>query len=233
MKTLITGGCGFIGSHLAEALVARGDEVVVIDNLATGRRSNLDRVKAKVRVVEGSIEDAALVDRTFGELGPDTVIHAAAAYKDPHAWVVDTMTNGVGGVNVIQAARAAKVKRIVYFQTALCYGNAPREQPVTLAHPRYPDCSYAISKTTSTCPSPSMSVRRETTLTPPCVNVSRGCGAGRDGGHCALTCERSRSAAPACPHSTSDLKTRFLVTTTMDCRADGPRHLGVNRSLAR
>lgn len=149
MKTLITGGCGFIGSHLAEALVARGDEVAVIDNLATGRRANLDRIRDKVRIVEGSIEDGALVDKTFGDFGPDTVIHAAAAYKDPHAWVVDTMTNGVGGVNVIQAARAAKVKRFVYFQTALCYGNAPREQPVTLAHPRYPDCSYAISKTTS------------------------------------------------------------------------------------
>jgi UDP-glucose 4-epimerase len=146
MKTLITGGAGFIGSHLAEALLARGDEVLVIDNYATGRRDNL-RPHPKLTVVEGSIVDASTVDGAFASFAPTHVVHAAASYKDPHDWVEDVRTNGLGGVNVIKAAQKAGVKRVVYFQTALCYGTKPREQPVTLSHPRYPDCSYAISKT--------------------------------------------------------------------------------------
>lgn len=146
MKVLISGGCGFIGSHLAEALLAGGHDVLAIDNLATGRRANLAE-HPRLEVVEGSIADRALVDACFARFGPDRVVHAAAAYKDPQAWVEDTLTNVLGAVNLVQAAQKADVKRLVYFQTALCYGTRPREQPVTLAHPRWPDCSYAISKT--------------------------------------------------------------------------------------
>lgn len=147
MKILITGGAGFIGSHLADRLLARGDDVLVIDNYATGRRDNLTP-QPKLTVVEGTIADAALVSRTFADFKPEVVIHAAASYKDPHNWVEDSMTNAAGTSAVVQAAEAVKARRIIYFQTALCYGLKPMEQPITLGHPILPgNSSYAISKT--------------------------------------------------------------------------------------
>jgi UDP-glucose 4-epimerase len=146
-KVLITGGAGFIGSHITDRLLARGDSVLVIDNYATGRRDNL-QTHANLRVVDGSIADTALVDRLFGEFAPDCVIHAAASYKDPHAWAEDALTNVLGTVNVAQASERSKVGRLIYFQTALCYGLHPVEQPITLTHPLRPyESSYAISKT--------------------------------------------------------------------------------------
>jgi UDP-glucose 4-epimerase len=148
MKVLITGGAGFIGSTLADRLLGRGDDVVVIDNYATGRRDNLAD-NSKLAVVEGSIADEEAVERAFGANGaPDVVIHAAAAYKDPDAWAEDVRTNILGTVNVVRAAEAARVSRVIYFQTALCYGIKPLEQPITLSHPVRPEgSSYAISKT--------------------------------------------------------------------------------------
>lgn len=147
MKVLITGGAGFIGSHLADRLLSRGDEVVVIDNFATGRRDN-NAPHAKLKVVEGTIADGEMVHRVIGEAKPDVVIHAAASYKDPEAWVEDSKTNVLGTANVVQASKKAGVKRLIYFQTALCYGLKPLEQPITLKHPILPDgSSYAISKT--------------------------------------------------------------------------------------
>jgi UDP-glucose 4-epimerase len=148
MKVLITGGAGFIGSTLADRLVDRGDEVVVVDNFATGRRDNVTE-GAKLSLVEGSIADDETVDRAFTENGaPDVVVHAAASYKDPEAWGEDARTNVLGTANVVRASERAGVDRFVYFQTALCYGLKPLEQPITLAHPIRPEgSSYAISKT--------------------------------------------------------------------------------------
>ncbi|MGH7322962.1 MAG: NAD-dependent epimerase/dehydratase family protein [Candidatus Rokuibacteriota bacterium] len=148
MRVLITGGAGFIGSHVADRLLAQGHHVLVIDTYATGRRENLTP-QPGLRVVEGTIADAALVARAFGEFSPDRVIHAAASYKDPDDWLEDSLTNVVGTANVVQGARRAGVARLIYFQTALCYGLHPMEQPITLAHPLRPEgSSYAISKTT-------------------------------------------------------------------------------------
>jgi UDP-glucose 4-epimerase len=147
MKIAITGGAGFIGSTLADRLLARGDDVLVIDNYATGRRDNLTP-HARLTVVEGTIADKDLVMRTFADFGPDLVVHAAASYKDPDDWFEDALTNVAGGANVCMAAKAASCPRIIYFQTALCYGIKPLEQPITLDHPLRPfDSSYAISKT--------------------------------------------------------------------------------------
>lgn len=148
MKVLITGGAGFIGSHLADRLLERGDEVLVIDNYATGRRDNLTP-RRNLQVFEGTIADQSLVDRLFADFLPDMVVHAAASYKDPHDWVEDVRTNALGTAHVVKAAEATNVKRFIYFQTALCYGLHPIEQPITLSHPVRPgDSSYAISKTT-------------------------------------------------------------------------------------
>jgi UDP-glucose 4-epimerase len=147
MKVLITGGAGFIGSHLADRLIARGDRVLVIDNYATGRRDNL-KPHANLAVVEGTIADRQAVNDAFGSFGPDLVIHAAASYKDPDNWVEDVRTNVEGTANIVKASKIAGVKRIVYFQTALCYGLVPLEQPITLKHPiRSTGSSYAVSKT--------------------------------------------------------------------------------------
>ena len=147
MRVLITGGAGFIGSHLADRLVARNDDVLVIDNYATGRRDNL-KPQANLRVVEGTIADSDLVNRLFDEFKPEVVIHAAAAYRDPEDWAEDARTNVLGSANVVQAAKRAGAKRLIYFQTALGYGLKPVEQPITLNHPLKPEgSSYAISKT--------------------------------------------------------------------------------------
>ncbi len=147
MKVLITGGAGFIGSHLADRLLARGDEVLVIDNFATARHDNL-AANDNLMLVEGTIVDRALVEETWGSFGPDVVAHAAAAYKDPENWSEDAATNAAGTANVVRASEAAGVRRLVYFQTALCYGLQPLEQPITLDHPLRPEeSSYAISKT--------------------------------------------------------------------------------------
>jgi UDP-glucose 4-epimerase len=146
VKVLITGGGGFIGSHLADRLLAEGHEALVIDNYATGRRDNLEE-RDGLTIVEDTIEDADAVTRAFEGFGPELVVHAAASYKDPDAWQADVMTNALGTVNVVRATQAAGVERILYFQTALCYGTTPMEQPVTLDHPIRPDSSYAISKT--------------------------------------------------------------------------------------
>jgi UDP-glucose 4-epimerase len=146
VKVLITGGGGFIGSHLADRLLAEGHEVLSIDNYATGRRDNLEE-REGLTIVEDTIEDAEVVDRTWQEFRPDFVVHAAASYKDPDAWAQDVSTNALGTTNVVRATQAAGVERLLYFQTALCYGTTPIEQPVTLDHPIRPDSSYAISKT--------------------------------------------------------------------------------------
>ncbi|OGW54946.1 MAG: nucleotide sugar epimerase [Nitrospirae bacterium RBG_13_43_8] len=147
MRVLITGGAGFIGSHLADRLLIRGDEVLVIDNYATGRRDNLVP-HPNLRVVEGTIADSSLVFDLCEHFKPDVVVHAAASYKDPGNWEEDVRTNILGGAIVTQASLEGRVKRLIYFQTALCYGVKPLEQPITLNHPIRPgDSSYAISKT--------------------------------------------------------------------------------------
>lgn len=147
MKILITGGLGQIGSHVAEMMLERGDELLVIDNLATGRVEHLNS-HPRLEVVIGTIADRNLVSALMEKFRPDAVVHAACSYKDPDDWYNDTLTNCVGGSNIVDAAKRFGVKRFIYFQTALCYGLKPQEQPITLNHPRKPEgSSYAISKT--------------------------------------------------------------------------------------
>ena len=147
MKVFITGGCGQIGSHIAEMLLGRGDEVLTIDNLATGRKEHL-KGHPKLRLVVDTIANRELVNSLISDFHPDVIVHTAASYKNPDDWYNDTMTNCVGGANVIQAAKANKVKRFIYFQTALCYGLKPLQRPITLSHPKLPaNSSYAITKT--------------------------------------------------------------------------------------
>jgi UDP-glucose 4-epimerase len=148
VRVLITGGAGFIGSHLTDRLLGRSDEVLVIDNYATGRRDNLPSSATGLTVVEGDVADGHLVTETFERFEPEVVVHAAASYKDPEDWATDASTNVVGTARVVRASEAAQVRRFIYLQTALCYGLHPLEQPITLDHPILPGASsYATSKT--------------------------------------------------------------------------------------
>ena len=146
VRIIVTGGAGFIGSNLVDRLLPAGHDVLVIDNYATGRRDSL-AADGGAEVVEATIADQALVDATFARFRPDLVVHAAAAYKDPDDWLEDIETNVRGTANVVRAALAHGGARLIYFQTALCYGNRPLEQPGSLSHPLRPESSYAISKT--------------------------------------------------------------------------------------
>jgi UDP-glucose 4-epimerase len=147
MKVLITGGAGQVGSTVADLLLARGDQVLSLDNFATGRRDNL-APDANLVQVEGSIADGPLVDRLCREFKPQVVVHTAASYKDPDDWGTDALVNAAGTANVAKACKAYKVSRLIYFQTALCYGTKPLQQPIRLDHPINPvNSSYAISKT--------------------------------------------------------------------------------------
>src|SRR5215470_4801651 len=104
MKVFVTGGSGLVGSTVIDLLLARGDEVVGIDNFATGRRDNL-QPHPRLRLVENSITDARVVSELISDFRPDVVIHTAASYKDPDDWVGDALTNGVGTANVARACR--------------------------------------------------------------------------------------------------------------------------------
>jgi UDP-glucose 4-epimerase len=147
MQVFVTGGSGLVGSTVIDRLLARGDTVLAIDNFATGRRDNL-APHPRLRLVEDSIANAAVVDELVGGFRPDIVVHTAASYKDPDDWQADALTNCVGSANLARACKTYRVARLIYFQTALCYGTKPREQPITLDHPLDPvNSSYAISKT--------------------------------------------------------------------------------------
>jgi nucleoside-diphosphate-sugar epimerase len=144
MRILITGGAGCLGSNLIEHWLPKGHEIRVIDNFATGKREVVPALHG-LSLVEGSIADRELVLRTFADFAPTHVIHSAASYKDPEDWHEDIATNVEGMANVVEAARAASVARIVNFQTVLCYGR-PQTTPIPVEHPLQPFTSYGISK---------------------------------------------------------------------------------------
>lgn len=144
-RVLITGGAGCLGSNLIEHWLPLGHQIHVIDNFATGKRDVVPPVDG-LTLTEGSVADAALVDRVFASVRPDVVVHSAAAYKDPNDWHEDVRTNVVGSINVARAAAASSVKRVINFQTALCYGR-PDRVPIPVSHPVRPFTSYGISKT--------------------------------------------------------------------------------------
>jgi UDP-glucose 4-epimerase len=144
MRILITGGAGCLGSNLIEHWLPQGHDILVIDNFATGKREVVPKLP-RLSVLEGSVADRHLVDRAFESFRPTHVAHSAAAYKDPADWREDAATNVLGTINVVDAARAHNVVRVVNFQTVLCYGR-PRAVPIPVDHPLQPFTSYGISK---------------------------------------------------------------------------------------
>ncbi|CAN7721164.1 NAD-dependent epimerase/dehydratase family protein [Aquipseudomonas alcaligenes] len=145
MRILITGGAGCLGSNLIEHWLPKGHEIFVIDNFATGKREVLPEMQG-LTISEGSIVDEKLVEECFASFSPEVVIHSAAAYKDPDDWVEDSRTNVIGSAHVARAAKRHGVKRLINFQTALCYG-VPQQLPIPASHPTAPFTSYGITKT--------------------------------------------------------------------------------------
>jgi len=147
MKVFVTGGAGQVGSTVTDMLLARGDQVLAIDNFSTGRRDNLVEHK-NLKLVEDTIVDGKVVDALFSDFKPQVVIHTAASYKDPDDWGTDALVNAAGTANIAKASKTHGASRLIYFQTALCYGTKPTQSPITLDHPINPvNSSYAISKT--------------------------------------------------------------------------------------
>ncbi|WOH48839.1 NAD-dependent epimerase/dehydratase family protein [Bradyrhizobium sp. sBnM-33] len=147
MKIFVTGGAGQVGSTVIDMLLSRGDKVVAIDNYATGRADNLTKHE-NLTLVEDTIANAEVINRLLSDFRPEIVIHTAASYKDPEDWSSDALVNAVGTANVAKACKVHGVSRLVYFQTALCYGTKPLQSPIPLDHPINPvNSSYAISKT--------------------------------------------------------------------------------------
>lgn len=147
MRTcLVTGGAGFIGSHVATALVKRGDRVRVLDNLCTGFRENLDHVRDEVELIEGDVRDEAVVARAME--GADCVFHQAALASVPRSVEHPSETNDVcvtGTVNLLHEARKAGVRRFVYAASSSAYGDQPSgsRQETDLPQPLSP---YAAAK---------------------------------------------------------------------------------------
>jgi len=154
-KYLVTGGAGFIGSHLAEALLRRGEAVVVLDNFATGRRENLAAALAARRpgapepmVIEGDVRDPAAVGRAMS--GVTHVLHQAALASVPRSIaepLASHEVNATGTLNLLLAAREAGVTRFVYASSSSAYGDSPALPKVeTMA--TSPLSPYAIAKLT-------------------------------------------------------------------------------------
>jgi len=145
-RFLVTGGAGFIGSHLVEALVGAEHDVVVLDDLSTGHRRNLDGVKGRITLVEGDIRDLSTVQGVMD--GTEVILHQAALPSVPRSIRDPAATNDVnvmGTLNVLVAARDAGVRRVVYASSSSVYGDAPILPKHEHMRPE-PLSPYAVSK---------------------------------------------------------------------------------------
>ncbi len=143
---LVTGGAGFVGSHLVEALVARGHEVRVLDNLSTGFRSNLDPVADRIDFLHGDITELQQVRDAVR--GVEVVYHQAALASVPRSVADPLATHRAcvdGTLHVLLAARDARVRRVVYAASSSAYGNSAR-LPKSEADPTAPLSPYAVAK---------------------------------------------------------------------------------------
>ncbi len=125
-KALVTGGAGFIGSHLTEGLLKAGNQVVVLDDLSTGRESNLAAVRSQVNLIQGSITDPKAVAEAVK--GVEVIFHLAAlpsVQRSVEAPVLSHEACATGTLNVLEAARHAGVRRVVYAASSSAYGDTP------------------------------------------------------------------------------------------------------------
>ena len=149
MKAVVTGGAGFIGSTLVDALVERGDEVVVVDDLSTGRRVNLEQALAGgARLVEADIRDRDALSDLFEEVGPEVAFHFAAQIdvrKSVADTPLDAMINVVGTINLLEAALKVGARVVNSSTGGAIYGEA-KLIPAPEDHPAEPEAPYGQSK---------------------------------------------------------------------------------------
>jgi len=146
LKILVTGGAGFIASHIVDALIASGHSVVVLDNLSSGRIENLN---PEAHFVEGDIRDGPLINRLFKENRFDIVNHHAAqmdvrkSLTDP---VFDADTNIIGSINLLEASIEHRVKRFIFASTGGAIYGEQEYFPADENHPTRPESPYGIAK---------------------------------------------------------------------------------------
>ena len=146
MKYLVTGGAGFIGSHIVTELVARGEDVRVLDDFSTGRRENLAHVQGEFELIIGDLRDLDVVRRAVQ--GVEVVLHQAAlpsvarSVREP---LVTNEANVTGTLNLLVAARDAGVRRVVYASSSAVYGDSPT-LPKIETMPSAPKSPYAVAK---------------------------------------------------------------------------------------
>ena len=145
MRVLVTGGAGFIGSHIVDALIEHGHNVSVVDDLSEGSRANLN---PRARLFDVSVNDACALERAFAEAKPEIVSHHAAQisvrnsmYDPTH----DAQVNIIGSLNVLEAAVKHDVERFIFASTSAVYSR-PQTLPMSETHPMMPESVYGVSK---------------------------------------------------------------------------------------
>ena len=144
-KWVVTGGAGFIGSHIIKELVSHGPEVVAVDDFSTGSLSNLSSVQQKIKIVSADICNFSALLKAFQ--GADYVLHHAALVSVPRSVEEPQLTwqiNVSGTLNVLEAARQAGVKRVVFASSCCVYGTSSK--PCKETSPKRPGSPYALSK---------------------------------------------------------------------------------------
>ncbi|MEH7086475.1 NAD-dependent epimerase/dehydratase family protein [Neobacillus drentensis] len=144
-KVIVTGGAGFIGSHIVEELLLNNYSVTVIDNFSTGRQENIDHLP--IEVYNHDITHPSVIELIVS-LCPDYIIHQAAQVSVAESvkdFLFDEKVNIKGSLHIIKAAIESKVKRFVFASSAAVYGN-PVSLPVTISHPTVPESPYGLTK---------------------------------------------------------------------------------------
>jgi len=145
-RVLVTGGAGFIGSHLVEALAAEEHKITVLDNLSTGKLSNLSGVEGKISLIKGDIRDAELVMKACAN--QEFIFHLAAIASVPYSIQHPAETheiNATGTLNILLAAKASGAKRVIHSSSASVYGDEP-SLPKKESSPLKPLSPYALTK---------------------------------------------------------------------------------------
>jgi nucleoside-diphosphate-sugar epimerase len=147
-KVLVTGGAGFIGSHIVDTLIEKGCKVTILDNLTTGKLSNLEHVRQKITFIKGDIEDIRVVRQAT--MNCDVVFHEAALVSVPRSVqepIKSAMINDIGTLNVFEAARENHVKRVIFACSSAVYGDDPEVPKHEQMRPK-PMSPYAVQKLT-------------------------------------------------------------------------------------
>ncbi len=148
MRILVTGAAGFIASHVADAYIAAGHDVAIVDDLSRGRMAN---VNPRARFYQGDVRDRSFLENVFAKENPEAINHHAAqmdvrrGVREP---IFDASVNILGSINLLELAVAHKVKRVVYISTAGAAYGEPKQVPVPEDYPIDPITPYGISKHT-------------------------------------------------------------------------------------